>query len=565
MLIPFFVLVLMTSVFAQVLVLNSGSAVAPGASLSGYSLSFTNTATGTYTNVVVRATLTGAPTQNLGSAFSIESGASRELSLSSLILPSNARAGNTDLRVEYTGKDASGNDITGSEVFSVIVAESGSLTFNPRTLEFSLLEEETETQTFQLTSTANFNLNGLELRYEGSTLEDDDDDVISLFVDGLRLDKDIVLSLNDLAASTQRSHSVRVDVEKGVDIGSYTGTLKVFRSGQELASLSLNVFVEPDVAVCVEGVQGDRVSMTLEKPEDDEEFFPGDLIDFEVEVDNEGDSDESFTLEAHIYNVDSGSRIGNAYKATKRINDGDTEVFTFEMTLPSNLDEDDEYVVYLKAFERNEEETQCVQERLSLEIDVREDHVVLDEVSLSSLSVRAGSTTYILANVVNIGSDNNPVRVVVEADELGLSEESEVFTLEANEDSNTQLVRVPLSIPSNAAPGTYDIIVYAEYASNEVTVKDHLSLIVTGGNSGTGLSGESELNLDAGSTDTGTSRGSSSSGTNSATGKSVFDTRAVIDALNSGFNVPGLVWVLIDVLLFVGILAVLISLFRKRR
>jgi uncharacterized membrane protein len=113
-------------------------------------------------------------------------------------------------------------------------------------------------------------------------------------------------------------------------------------------------------------------------------------------------------------------------------------------------------------------------------VSVQRSNDLLEVQEVMKTTAEAGKTTLVTVVVKNIGADlQDDVYVKVTIPELGIAKKERVGDLVAvdvDDKDDTSTVDIPLSIPSNAADGTYSMIVTAYNKNTEVSRTESLKV-----------------------------------------------------------------------------------------
>ena len=257
--------------------------------------------------------------------------------------------------------------------------------------------------------------------------------------------------------------------------GVYTGTFKIETNTQsEIVPVDIEVF--PDI--CSNGVIGEDISITIDDPNRNEDFKPGETISVDLTVRNKGKT-RDVSVEGILWNVDTNDEVESVDADSVELDSGDSEKddFDFEITVPEDVD-DDKIVLYIKAYDDSDEDSQCVIESSGLDVkrdknDVRITSVVIPE------SLTCNSKVSLKLSARNFGKDNDDgVYFRVVNQDLGIDLNSEVFELkefDRNGDSITKIIS--FDVPDKEVEKTTFVleVVYKESAernslNKEVTV-----------------------------------------------------------------------------------------------
>src|SRR3989344_51796 len=251
-------------------------------------------------------------------------------------------------------------------------------------------------------------------------------------------------------------------IANNVDIDTYSGTVTI-TSAASSANFSLEVRVQPEV--CEDGVVG-NLDLTIEDPDNGDEFAPGETIELDVSVENNDNDELDVIVTAFLYNINEDDNIVEEDSETIEISDGDEESFTLDLVLPlnGNLNDEDEYKIFIKSYEDGDEDQNCDEDSIDIDIEREKHDTRVDDFTLSPSIVSCGDVVEAEIDIVNIGSSNeDDVYVELKNSELELSEKSEEFDLDnGNDKDNDATQRMTFTVPQDASEKTYQIeaIVY---------------------------------------------------------------------------------------------------------
>tara|TARA_Y100000310_G_scaffold114158_1_gene112656 strand:+ start:3021 stop:8414 length:5394 start_codon:yes stop_codon:yes gene_type:complete len=263
-----------------------------------------------------------------------------------------------------------------------------------------------------------------------------------------------------------------------------------FKVGESESEHDLDSF--DDLDLCEEDVIG-NLELEIKKPDEGDDFQVGDVIDIKVEVTNNADEDKDIIVEASLYNIDEDDEEKSIESNDEEVKEDDSETFKLEIDVPNDFDDGDDYVIFVKAYEDGEEDTQCNQNAVGIDLEREKHEVIIKDVSITSQIIYSGNNINVFVDVENVGSKDEDVYVTLENSALEISEKSETFELEehGNDDFFTHMFFV--KIPNNAKKGEYplSIKVIFDDGSDErtetISVLETLSLTTGFDGSFTGL------------------------------------------------------------------------------
>jgi len=186
--------------------------------------------------------------------------------------------------------------------------------------------------------------------------------------------------------------------------------------------LDLTQFNELDIC---EDVIGD-LEVLIKEPDDGDEFKPKDSVDIKVKVKNNGEEDIDVVVETTLYDTTENKEIEKFESNEEEIDGGEYEIFELDLDIPDDIDEDNELMVYVKAYEDNKESENCVEDWVDIKVEIEKHDVVIDEFLIKPSRISCGDIINLNMDIENIGSrDEDEVYVRIENNELGIDERSE--------------------------------------------------------------------------------------------------------------------------------------------
>ena len=287
----------------------------------------------------------------------------------------------------------------------------------------------------------------------------------------------------DLAATTTTSSALSLTfaVSSTQALGTYTGDLDLGGTygGGIINSLPISITVEPsEVAFCTNtGNLGDlRVKdidftndgMDGKEFGDDNEWFPLDDIEVDIEIENKGADDvDDIEVEWGIYNTKRNEWVIELDDEKDfNLKDDDEETLTVSFQLEDDLDVDldrlddgNHYRFYVIATGDVDNGTTptpktCVSDFKTAEIVIESDFVVLDNIDFPE-TLMCGDTVQITADVWNIGdSDQDDVSVDLVGKGLGLDKTTLIGDIDKFDNDEFSL---SFTIPNDAEEKTYTL------------------------------------------------------------------------------------------------------------
>ena len=371
-----------------------------------------------------------------------------------------------------TAADALGNSTTTPISFAVNTFKKLEITDHSDSspLIFSSENGKTVSGVFTLKNSGNVDLSFSDSSITHNVdLSDEDDDNITLSFSSIT---------TALSPGATDSVTVTAVIPSDVDVGIYSGTVNV-TSDTVAASFKLDIKVQPEV--CKDGTVG-NLDISVNDPDSGDEFAPGDKISVEASVENNDNDEMDVIVTAFLYNVDEDDNLVEEDSKTIQIGDGDEETFEFDLQLPfdGNLDENDEYILFVKSYEDGNEDDNCAEDSVDVDIQ-RENHDTrVEEFTLSPGIAVCDEVVEASVNILNIGSSNeDDVFVELKNTELGLREESEKFDLDdGDSNDNDASTSIAFTVPSDASEKSYQIEAVVHYDDDRKKASKFATLTV---------------------------------------------------------------------------------------
>jgi hypothetical protein len=202
-----------------------------------------------------------------------------------------------------------------------------------------------------------------------------------------------------------------------------------------------------------------NLNIDIDNLDSDDEFAPGDTIKISVEVENNNDDDKKIIVEAKLYNLDEEDKIESVKSSKNKIDEDDDEEFELELEIPIDVEEGD-YVLFVKAYESGNEQEQCTQESIDLEITREDNSLEILSIDIKDYNVHSGGFLEIFFHILNLGEDGEEnIYLYIENSELNISEKKGKFDIEGFGESDDEIEELfKIKIPFTATPGNYNFI-----------------------------------------------------------------------------------------------------------
>ncbi len=271
-------------------------------------------------------------------------------------------------------------------------------------------------------------------------------------------------SISSLAPGANVTISFTLTATSEADLGEETSTINILYNISFTKSFNLNVNVKQ--RFCELGSKGNHVNLNLDNPDSGDDFYPGEEISVEFSVETNDDID--FTVEAELYDLTTQEVIADDSLDDNL--DDDKQDYTLTIKVPADIDEGDDYIVRIKAYEDGEEDTQCDEKSVSVDIKRRSHELVIDKLIYSGLA--CGQSYNIGVKIENTGKkDENDVTVKIYSASLNISDEQTKDIDKGKSSTYTFTGTMPI-----VSPGTYSLRVDVTSDSGDADTSDLYTL-----------------------------------------------------------------------------------------
>ncbi|GEM_PF-1743998 len=353
--------------------------------------------------------------------------------------------------------EAGQSDVT--KAYRFTINEKPAVTVTPSSLTTQVQPGKTSAQTLTIKNTGNVVLSNLVLTHDRTEIKDSKDHHITV-----SFNPSSVASLAVGATAT-----VTVNVQADTKYAIKTENDKVFVNAVSasgitpLPQVSIPLSVEVRPLACKAGTKG-KVDIDIIHPRANDNVEAGTVLPVEVKVSNNNeDNDLDFTVEASFYNVNGNKQV-DSFDTASNIRKNKDKTFKFNLQVPSDADKGDNYRIYIKASEDGNEDNNCIQESVSIDIKQLVNKVVVDSFTISPDTPACNAEVFGTVHVTNRDQDTQDVILTIRSDELSVLKQLPKITLEkAFRSGSEAFPQFSFKIPQNARAGTYLLNVIANY------------------------------------------------------------------------------------------------------
>src|SRR3989344_2314491 len=271
------------------------------------------------------------------------------------------------------------------------------------------------------------------------------------------------LAVNATKIVTANVDSNEVD---GLDVGAHSKTVAIEATDSN-STKTINMVFSATNSFCTVSNNG-KLDVTIDNlnvktgfgPEDDQ-WYPGDEIEVDVQVENNGNEDiDNIEIEWQLMTKD-GKVVIDDTESDFDLRDGDDDTITFTINLdPEDLEASEEdYVLLVRATgevdggDFDGEDT-CDSDSNDIQMLLDNDFVVLSNINVPE-TIQCDVDTQITADVWNVGDDDqDDVVVILEVPLLKIYETIEIGDIDSFD--KERLSRM-IKVPATAKEGRYEV------------------------------------------------------------------------------------------------------------
>jgi len=192
------------------------------------------------------------------------------------------------------------------------------------------------------------------------------------------------------------------------------------------------------------------------------DVIPGSELELKIKIENLYTDDEDvkiedITIEGTLENIDDGDDLDDESNDFNLRADKDKEV-SLKFNIPLEVEEDD-YDLTIEIEGENENGFPYFLEiEFEVEVDKEKHDVVFNQLNFLDDNVQCGSSASLKVNVVNLGANEENVKLLISNQELGINiQESFELTEDPFEKDNSFSKTYKIMLPPGIAPGTYSL------------------------------------------------------------------------------------------------------------
>ncbi|MBI5797423.1 hypothetical protein HZA98_00785 [Candidatus Woesearchaeota archaeon] len=371
----------------------------------------------------------------------------------------------------YTGTITAQDTTTSANVasipYSVVVNSKNAFSVSTSSISIAT-QGDKETGTFTVTNTGSTTLSSWTLNFTSS--DGDSGKILDDNNDELTVSSSAASS--SLAPGASMTMTTSVTPKSGFNTGSYSGTISVAATGTAVVSSSLGLDVSMNPDICSDGKQGNNFDVSIRKPSSGDDFNPGESIPVEVRVKNTGNDNYDVAIEVILLNTDTGDKE-EVVKDSGSVDEDNTETFTEDLVIPTDIDVNDHYKLYVQVHEDGNEDDNCEYDSINLDMKRATEGLQISDVSVSPSTGLACLDSYRVSFTATSTGKNTLKGLYAELtdSDIAVKEKSESFDLgDYNDKDNDKRLSFDLTLPKDAEAGKTYYLEAALYNKNGVSM-----------------------------------------------------------------------------------------------
>lgn len=191
-----------------------------------------------------------------------------------------------------------------------------------------------------------------------------------------------------------------------------------------------------------------------------EKFAIGSNMDIEIEIENKGSEDLDLEVFVYLYDL-TNDEIVEEISKSEGINDGDNEVVKFEMDVSRDIDEENEYAIFVKV----EDDIYYNEDFVLVDIIRKDSDWEITEVKFNKDSLECGDYVDVSVKVQNWGTNGKSGYVEIENSKLKINERGDDFGLDKYDDDDDSIWETfSVQIPKGVKQDEYIITATVYFA-----------------------------------------------------------------------------------------------------
>ncbi len=330
-------------------------------------------------------------------------------------------------------------------------------------IEFNVLPVDDSPRIFSSSETEEIFINEGDSRIFSVDIKDDDPLMISWLIDGNK----VYDGEKYLFSKNKGNYTLTAVYSSNSVVFTKSWNIFIFAKdnlGDNLLKENRN-YTFSDAESCK--IESKKIILSLGESLSNNDIQPGELLEGDLEIVNNGLEELDLDLEFHLYDLEKDESIEKVKERIK-IDSGRRKRVDFEIKIPEYIEADGKYAIYAKA-----EDGLCSQTYSDISIEDLE-HLLKLDLTLPDFALCSNKTD-IIVKVKNLGENNEEVNLSLLIPSLNISEIIDSFEIEKLGKRDTLKKTFSLNIPETRYV-MHEVTAFAEYNGVNLSVRENLKV-----------------------------------------------------------------------------------------
>jgi hypothetical protein len=217
------------------------------------------------------------------------------------------------------------------------------------------------------------------------------------------------------------------------------------------------------------------LGLEIKDPDENEELFIGETTRIKLDIDNNVEDKLDIEIKVYLYDLTEDESI-EEYEFTTEINEESGRIVSFDLELPYDINEDNEYAFFVQI--NDEDEEYFNEDYIEINLERKTTDIIIKKIETLEQSY-CGDYFNLDVTLTNMGSNEQDVYITVQNSELNINEKTDVFELEAYDEKDTSINNFNLKIPSETTKGVYPLKIVAHFNNKRITQEKQIAIDCT--------------------------------------------------------------------------------------
>lgn len=207
------------------------------------------------------------------------------------------------------------------------------------------------------------------------------------------------------------------------------------------------------------------IEVEIKSPDEGDKFSIDEKIPLEIKVRNNAEDDLDFDAEIYLYDLTKDEQVDD-YEESLDVESGKSETLELDLTVPSGIDENNDFAVYVKV----DEGDYCNENFVRIDFKREKHDLKFSSVDIPD-SVNCDSDIEAMIGVENIGKEDENVEIIVSSAALGISDRAGFNLDKYDGEKNSRKINLILHIPDYTEEKNYAFDISARFSGETEIVK----------------------------------------------------------------------------------------------